>query len=121
MRTFKNILVLGAFLVCLVPATAQNNQEWQTSTMRSSGSAYSSQVTPVGSTTAASEVTTTESTPTNGPRKVKMDGTGLPGNPGTSGGDNTPIGDAMLPMLLMAAAFCGVVTLRRRKSLESEN
>jgi len=28
---------------------------------------------------------------------------------------NTPVGDAVLPLLLMAAAFGGVIYLRRRK------
>lgn len=36
-------------------------------------------------------------------------GTGNPNEPGT------PIGDAILPLMVMALAFCGVVYLRRKK------
>ena len=40
-------------------------------------------------------------------------------NPGTppSEGDELPVGDAVLPLMLMALAFCGVIYLRRRKAL----
>ena len=48
--------------------------------------------------------------PGSGPRK----GFDTPDEPGQS--DEFPVGDALLPLLLMAVAFCGVVYLRRRKS-----
>ena len=31
--------------------------------------------------------------------------------------DNQPLGDAVLPLMIMALAFCGVVYLRRKKAL----
>ena len=37
-----------------------------------------------------------------------------PGNEG----NKQPIGDAVLPLMLMAIAFCGVVYLRRKKALK---
>ena len=108
MRTLLNILVLSALIVCSVPAKAQNftssnqpQQEWKTSTLQTSGSAYSSQVTEVGATTAAYQATTTESytpaTTPSGPRKIDVY------VPTTD--PNAPIGDAMLPLMLMVMAY----------------
>ena len=119
MMRVVNILVLGALLVCLVPAQAQNFMEQNsytafqsTSTMEGSGSAYSSNPTLDENGTASAPA----SAPAGGPRRIG----GLPGSsdlPDTSkDGDNTPIGDAMLPLMLMAAAFGGVVHMRRRKA-----
>ena len=122
MRTLLNILVLSALIVCSVPAKAQNftssnqpQQEWKTSTMQTSGSNYSSQVTEVGATTAAYQATTTtdsyNSNGFTGPRK----GFGTNQEGGETGDESSPIGDAVLPLMLMAAAFCGVIALRRRR------
>ena len=118
MKKFMNLKVIGYGLWVMVallvgaPVTAQNQQEWQTSTMVGSGSAYSPQVTAVGATTVSSNVTTTTETysPTNGPRRVI--GTNQDGGEGSN---DSPIGDAMLPLMLMAVAFGGVVAFRRRR------
>ena len=115
MKRVMIIIVLGALMACLVPATAQNAQEnqWKTSTMQESGSAYSSNVTAVGATGVASMATTTSSTPqvTSGPRKDKIGG----GEYGQS--TESPIGDAVLPLLLFAAAYAAYSASRvyRRK------
>ena len=86
-------------------------QEWQstsafqsTSTMTGSGSSYSSNPTINDNGTASAP----SYAPASGPRKIG-------GLPGTGGGssmpdtskaqDNTPIGDAVLPMLLFAAVY----------------
>ena len=37
-----------------------------------------------------------------------------PGTPG-AGGTQQPVGDAVLPLLMMAILFCGVIALRRRR------
>ena len=111
------ILVLGALSVCLVPASAktQEVQDWQVSTMQGSGSSYASQVTPVG----ASSIDGTASDNT-------ADSFNWHGNPRRSielneeFEDNdtaSPVGDAVLPLLMMAAAFGGVTYLRRRKQV----
>ena len=109
------IVMVAAFVL---PATAQ--QEWQsTSVMQTSGSSLSSQVTEVGAT-AVSEMATTTSAPANGPRRI---GGASGRNPGdvSTGSTESPLGDALLPLLLFAAGFAGVVYKRRRKSLKTEN
>ncbi len=119
MKKFMNLKVIGYGLWVMVallvgaPITAQNQQEWQTSTMVGSGSAYSPQVTAVGATTVSCNVTTTETySPTNGPRRV------IGTNPdGGEGSNDSPIGDAMVPLMLCALAFCGVVYFRRKRAL----
>ncbi len=112
------MIIMGVALMAL-PTMAQ---DWQsTSAMQGSGSAYSAQVTAVG----AAEVTDMASTTTDGSsgpnrRKGKKEDpdpfgggtitdTPNPNEPGT------PIGDAMLPMLLMAMLFAGVVYTRRKR------
>lgn len=101
------ILVVMAAALAL-PAMAQNSQDWQsTSTMRGAGSAYSSQVTAVGATSVEDMSTTTTMNQPTGPRRIGP----------THGQDNpNPVGDAVLPLLLMAAAAAGVIYLRKRKA-----
>lgn len=86
------------------------------SAMMRSGSAYSSHPTLNSNGIASSP-----SPAPYGPRRI---GGGLIGgggntNPDSKNEDNrpngTPLGDALLPLMLMAAAFGGVVYLRRRK------
>lgn len=118
MRKVVIMMIMGVALMAL-PTMAQ---DWQsTSAMQGSGSAYSAQVTAVG----AAEVTDMASTTTDGSsgpnrRKGKKEddpfngqnigGTGNPNEPGT------PIGDAVLPLVLMSLAFGAVVAVRRRKA-----
>lgn len=117
MKRVMMIMVLGALMACLVPATAQNTQDWQTATMKGSGSAYAPQVTAVGAASAASEATTTESySPAKapgGPRRIGNFGT--PAD--TERDEESPIGDAVLPLLLFAAAYAAYSASRvyRRK------
>ena len=110
------MIIMAAALIAL-PTMAQQ-QEWQsTSAMQTSGSNYTPQVNAVGATTAPSVATTTESySPAkapNGPRRGFDHG----GETGQS--TESPIGDAMVPLMLCALAFCGVVYFRRRKALNS--
>ena len=103
----KKLLIAIVVAVFVLPTTALKAQEWQsTSTMQGAGSTYSSQVTPVGATSVADMSTTTMNQPT-GPRRIGP----------TYGTDNpNPVGDAVLPLLLMAAACAGVIYLRKRKA-----
>ena len=100
----------------VLPTMAQNTQEFQsTSTMLGSGSSLSSQVTTPGATSVESTASTTSN---NSPAKA-------PGGPRkigpTHGGDNpNPIGDAVLPLLLIALMYIGVTYLRKRKSAHSD-
>ena len=101
-------------------ATTQQNAFQSTSTMQGSGSAYSS--------TPALNADGTASTPLDaarGPRRAKLDGDpdpddidfgDTPVTPGQSGSE-APIGDAVLPLMLMAAAGAGIIALRRRRAL----
>lgn len=111
------VVVLATFLL---PSMAQNyeaqkpNSAFQsTSTMMGSGSSLSSNPT-INENGTASAPSYAPAKAGSGSRKAGS----LPGKPGKEDGDdgNTPIGDALLPLLLMSAAFGGVVYLRRRKS-----
>ena len=118
------MIIMAAALVAL-PTMAQQ-QEWKsTSTMQGTGSSYAPQVTSVGATAATEMATTTESySPAKapgGPRKIESIGGGDGGNgsglvnPG-DGDPGSPIGDAVLPLILCAVVFCGVIALRRKRS-----
>jgi hypothetical protein len=113
MKTRIVMIIMAVALIAL-PAMAQQ-QEWKsTSAMQGTGSTLAPQVTEVGAVSAAEMgvTTITESySPAKGPRK----GFGKPGEEGQS--EEYPIGDAMLPMLMMAVIFAGIVYYRRKKTL----
>ena len=82
-----------------------------TSTMAPVNSQYSANPSLNEDGTAYNPAETTSATsqkPGGGPRKV---------GPVQTEGDPTPVGDAVLPLMLMALAFGGVIYLRRRKAL----
>ena len=98
--------------------TAPSATFQSTSTMSGSGSAYSANPSLNGNGTA------TYAAP-SGPRRAKMDDpTPSSGNPFSGGGQDPeqtdpnedPLGDALLPLLLMSLAFCGYIYLRRKRS-----
>ena len=117
----KKLKVMGYGLWVMVallvsaPVTAQNQQEWQTSTMVGSGSAYSPQVTEVGATAVTSNVTTTTESysPAKGPNRAKKDFLD-PANPGNQSNES-PLSDAVLPLLLMAMMYSVWSMVYRRK------
>ena len=108
------IRAVGVLIVCLLPLVAFAQQDWQsTSALQGSGSSYSPQVTAVGPTDVNDMATTTEtnqSQPKGPSRAKKFDG-------GPDGGQSSesPLGDEVLPLLLMSLAFCGVVYMRRKR------
>ena len=104
--------VIGMLLVGM-PTMAQ---DWQsTSAMQGTGSNYSSQVTAVGATGVSDMATTTESySPAKAPSGPRR---GFDHGAETGQSDEFPIGDAVLPLLLMAMLFAGVVYTRRKKAL----
>ena len=108
----KIVLIIMAVALIALPTMAQEDQWQSTSSMQGSGSTYSSQVTAVGATDVNSMATTTQSysSSSQGPSRAKKFDTG-----GDAGQGPSPLGDAILPLSLMAVAFCGVVYLRRRK------
>ncbi len=118
MKKMNKIMIraVGVLIVCLLPLVAFAQQDWKsTSTMTGSGSAYMPEVTAVGATSATSESTTSDSHSSanapSGRRKTLINGP-------ESGQGLSPIGDAVLPLMLMAFAFGGVVYFRRRRTVE---
>lgn len=109
------VMIIMAVALVALPTMAQQ-QEWKsTSAMQTSGSIYSSQVTAVGATGVSSIATTTESySPAKGPHRMKM-GDFDDSSEGGEGDEGSPIGDAVLPLILMALAFGGFIAIRRRK------
>lgn len=120
----KNIKIMGYGLLVMVvifvtmPLTAQNAQQWQSaSSMQESGSRYSSKVTPVGATEVGAMSSTTSSfAPAQAPSRPRRADEWGHNQDGGETNPGSPIGDAVLPLMLMAFAFSGVVALRRRKT-----
>ena len=108
-------MILAAALMAL-PALAQTfgaNQTEQpnaafqsTSTLSGSGSSYSANPTLNNDGTATYENATPSNMSTgSGPRRTRP-----------TGHDNQPLGDTLIPLLLMSLAFCGYLYLRRKRS-----
>lgn len=96
----------------VLPTMAQSAQEWQTASLPGSGSNYAPQVTAVGATAAPSEATTT--TASYSPdkpgsiRKSLIGGAEDPLGP-------SPIGDAVVPLMLMALVYSiGCIVYKRK-------
>ncbi len=83
-----------------------------TSAMQTSGSAYSPNPTLGADGTASYG---DEGSPTRNIRKMKMEDPGNPGTPGNGTEGEQPIGDAVLPLMLMALAYLGLRLFRARK------
>ena len=121
-------MIVAAALMAL-PALAQNfgaNQAEQpnaafqsTSTMMGSGSQYSANPSLNNDGTAAYNGASASS---SGPRRAKMEGEGGgmgaldPDDPNNPPGLDTPLGDTLLPLLLMSLAFGMFVYFRRKRS-----
>ena len=114
----KLFMIIMAVALIALPTMAQQ-QEWKsTSTMQGTGSSYSPQVNAVGATAVGDMATTTESySPAKAPGGPRRGFDNTP-NPGT-GNPGSPIGDAVLPMLLCAACFAMFVYFRRKQTLKS--
>ncbi len=102
-----------AVALIALPAMAQQDQWQSTSSLPTSGSSYTPQVTPVGSPAPAMQGSAgAPSTPsvTGGPRRSQEGNEEIgPGNPGS------PLGDGLIPLTLLALAYGAVVYFRRRK------
>ena len=116
----KIMMIIMAVALVALPTMAQSfgDQEQpkaqfqSTSTMKTSGSVYASQ--PAINADGTAYNPSLAATPTqSGPRKSKEN----PNDPGSTTDEGSPIGDAVLPLMLMAIAFCGIVYYRRRKAL----
>ena len=126
MKNMKRIvMIIMAVALVALPTMAQSfGQEDQlqtqfqsTSTLQGSGSTYSANPSLNADGTAynPAEASAPAHAPRagSGPKKASM---GLPDLPNTTGKqDNTPIGDAVWPLMLMALAYLGVRVFRARK------
>ena len=119
------LMILAAALMAL-PALAQNfgsqpadqpNASFQsTSTMTGSGSSYSANPTLNSDGTAAYSNASYSSSQNSGPRRAKHS-TDTPGEvENTVDNENSPLGDTLLPLLLMSLAFGMFVYFRRKRS-----
>ena len=104
--------------VVTIVATAQtfktgaDQQVMQSQPIMATGNAYNGTVyKPFDNTTPAEYNPIVGDSPAQGPSRAKKFDTGGDTPPGPS-----PIGDAVLPMLLCAALFCGFIAFRRKRS-----
>lgn len=105
----KSLIYIALLLSCV--AMAQHTTQPPFMQMQST-SAYA-----IGSSSLSYEMTAapfSDETPSsrNGPRKAPPTTTGGTDN---QPGITTPVGDAVLPLMLMALALAGIVYLRRRR------
>ena len=109
------VMILMAAVLVALPTMAQQ-QEWRsTSAMQGTGSSLAPQVTAVGATSVGDMATTTGSAKApGGSRKIGGPSGRNPGDVST-GSTESPIGDALLPLMLMALAFGGYTAIKRRK------
>ena len=108
-------MIIMAVALIALPTMAQ---DWQsTSTMQGTGSNYAPQVTAVGATAATEMATTTEAySPAKGPARARR---GFDTGAETGQSDESPIGDAVLPLMLLACAYLGMrVILKRKRALK---
>ncbi len=114
MKKFIMIVIAAAIVL---PAMAQNftqprDPAIQSQKIMTTGATYNGTVyEPFNNTTPAeyNPVATAPAKAPNGPRKGFLD----PSNPGPQSNED-PIGDAVLPLLLMSLAFAGVIYFRKR-------
>ena len=107
----KYMMIIMAVALMALPTMAQEQEQWKSTSIMSGAGGYTAPITEVGSASVGEMATTTGSAAKapGGPRR----GFDIAGDtpPGPS-----PIGDAVLPLALMAMAFAGVVYFRKRKT-----
>ena len=121
MKKILNIMVLSTLMACLVPANAQDfNQKRietpiQSQQIMTTGASYSGTVYEPFSNATPSEQSSVGATApthsTSGPRRGFIN----PSDPGDKSNE-FPIGDAVLPLLMMAMLFAGVTYFRKRRA-----
>ena len=111
MKDMKRIvMILMAVALVALPTIAQQDQWQSTSTMQGSGSTYSSQVTGVGATGVDNMATTTDSySPAKAGQRRLPGGTNEPNQ-----SEDSPVGDALIPLMLFACAYLIIRAMRRR-------
>lgn len=117
------MMILMAVALVVLPTMAQSfgQQERQntafqsTSTMQSSGSVYSSNPSLNSDGTAYSPASERLGGPRKAPTPVSTDEYWEANKSQLGSGLNPPLGDAVLPLMLMALAYLGVRFFRARK------
>ena len=130
MKKILNILVLGALMACLVPVNAQNftqprDPAIQSQKIMTTGAAYNGTVyEPFNNTTPAEQSYTPAYAP-GGPRRgYDANGNWVPdasdletgGDTGQS--DQSPLGDAVLPLLLLALAYLSTCVFLKKRAIK---
>ena len=120
----RKIMILVVMVAAFaLPTMAQNYEAQQpnsafqsTSTMMGSGSSLSSNPTINENGTATTPSYSPAKASGSGPRKAGS----LPGKPTNGDGDdgNTPIGDAVLPLMLLLGVYCSILVIRRNKHVK---
>ena len=110
----KLVMILMAVALIALPTMAQQDQWQSTSSLPTSGSSYTPQVTPVGAQAPAQQSSVgAPYTPsiTGGPNRS------IEGNNENwqEGDEGSPLGDGLIPLTLLALAYALVVYLRKRK------
>ena len=122
MKNRKIIIIVGWLMLSRLSISAfAQQQEWQsTSAMKGTGSAYSPQVTAVGAPTATSEAVTTETySPAKAASRPRRLGEFDDSPEVVDKDEDYPLGDGLLPLLMMAATFGGVIAFRRRRTAKT--
>ena len=112
----KLVMILMAVALIALPTMAQQDQWQSTSSLPTSGSSYTPQVTPVGSPAPAMQGSAgAPYTPsvTGGPLRSEGDWGDLPEI--IISDEGSPLGDGLIPLTLLALAYALVVFLRKRK------
>ena len=120
MKTRIYIIIL--FCLATMTALAQTfsskpieNTPIQSQQIMTTGANYNGTVYEPFTTSAPSEYTEGENAASYSPSKAPGYRKGFDIG-GDAGQGPSPIGDAMLPLLLMAVVFCGVIYLRRKRA-----
>ena len=129
MKKILNIMVLSTLMACLVPANAQDfNQKRietpiQSQQIMTTGASYSGTVyEPFSNATPAEQSYTPAQAPSGRRRGYDANGNWVPESEDFGGGAETgasnqfPLGDALLPLLMMAMLFAGVTYYRKRRA-----
>ncbi len=106
------VMILMAVALMALPTMAQEQEQWKSTSIMSGASGYTAPITEVGSSSVGQMATTTGSAAKapGGARRSKIDGAD------DKPSDQSPIGDAVVPLALMALTFAGVVYFRKRKA-----
>lgn len=112
------VMIIMAVALVALPTMAEIEGWRSTSVLQGASGTYQAPITEVGAVSVQEMATTTESySPAkapSGPRRAKM-GDFDDSPEGGEGDEGSPIGDAVLPLMLMALAFGGYIAIRRRK------